>query len=200
MTDTPLTPKPYKDNLLTSLKSCTIFHFAGHGVSDPFEPSESRLCLQDWQENPLTVGDLRELKLHETRPWLGYLSACSTSQIQAEKLVDESIHEVSTCQIAGFRQVAAKLFYDHLSRYERIDLAISAALHFTVRNLRDRAKGKRAAASEGSVWPNNAGTGTDEGQILNDDDDGISGNRAAFLRRVGYNMATHWVPYLHFGA
>ncbi|KAI7778129.1 hypothetical protein LA080_002555 [Diaporthe eres] len=95
-------PTLRKDDVLRHLSLCETFHFAGHGMSDPSEPSKSSLYPDDWQSNPLTVGDLRELKLRETAPWLGYLSACSTGEIRAEKLVDETIHLVSAYQLAGF--------------------------------------------------------------------------------------------------
>lgn len=40
-----------------------MFHFAGHSRADPLEPSNSSLLLQDWASDPLTVGNLRELRL-----------------------------------------------------------------------------------------------------------------------------------------
>ncbi|KAK7712431.1 hypothetical protein SLS64_004815 [Diaporthe eres] len=132
-----VTPTLRKDDVLRHLSLCETFHFAGHGMSDPSEPSKSSLYLDDWQSNPLTVGDLRELKLRETAPWLGYLSACSTGEIRAEKLVDETIHLVSAYQLAGFRHVVgtlwevsdeycvdmAKAFYEELRGHDRTDFA-----------------------------------------------------------------------------
>ncbi|GKU07053.1 tpr containing protein [Fusarium langsethiae] len=152
-----------KDDVLKELRCCEAFHFAGHGLSDPSEPSKSTLCLQDWKANPLTVGDLRELKLQTTAPWLGYLSACSTSQVRAENLVDETIHLASACQLAGFRHVVgtlwqvsdrycvqvAKSFYGHLGAGEITDFAIAKALHFTVLGIRDQWMERPSGAGHG---------------------------------------------------
>ena len=55
----PITPPRRRDDVLGHLKACKISHFAGHGESDPAEPSQGRLLLEDWRTNPLTVGDLR---------------------------------------------------------------------------------------------------------------------------------------------
>ncbi|KAG6364092.1 hypothetical protein INS49_005690 [Diaporthe citri] len=147
-----VTPVLCKDDVLGHLKLCETFHFAGHGMSDPSEPSKSSLYLDDWQSNPLTVGDLRELKLRETAPWLGYLSACSTGEIRAEKLIDETIHLVSAYQLAGFRHVVgtlwevsdrycvdmARAFYEGLRGRDKTDFAVARALHTAVRAIRDR--------------------------------------------------------------
>ncbi|RYP04852.1 hypothetical protein DL765_010032 [Monosporascus sp. GIB2] len=221
-----VTPMPYKDDLLSHLKSCDTFHFAGHGMSDPSEPSKSKLYLQDWQRNPLTVGDLREVKLRETSPWLAYLSACSTGQVRAGKLVDESIHLVNACQIAGFRHVvgtlwevsdewcveAAKLFYGYLGQHERTDTTIATALHTSVRGIRDKVMVKRAVASDESLGhvggrsfqalllDDRPRSGNDQQSSVNNGQDAITDNRAAIRRLPNvYNTAAHWVPYIHFG-
>ena len=39
--------KPLRDDVLKYLQDCRIFHFAGHGRSDPMEPSQSCLLLED---------------------------------------------------------------------------------------------------------------------------------------------------------
>lgn len=69
--------EPRKGDVVDGLRRCDIFHFAGHGMPDPADPSKNRL-LRDWQENPLTVEDFIDLKRHDTPPFLAYLSACST--------------------------------------------------------------------------------------------------------------------------
>jgi hypothetical protein len=96
-----LTPILRKDNVLKHLQACRIFHFTGHGQSDPAEPSRSCLLLEDWKTSPLTVGDLRDYRLQENGPFLGYLSACSTGANEAARLADEGIHLVSAFQLAG---------------------------------------------------------------------------------------------------
>ncbi|KAF3178671.1 hypothetical protein TWF788_007401 [Orbilia oligospora] len=102
--------RPSKQTILDSLKSCSIFHFAGHGESDPSDPSKSSLLVSDWQENPLTVDDLIESDFRQKSPVLAYLSACSTSNNSAEKLQDEAIHLVTACQLAGFKHVVGSLW------------------------------------------------------------------------------------------
>ncbi|CAH0057206.1 unnamed protein product [Clonostachys solani] len=106
----PIKPTLRKEDVLKHLHSCRIFHFAGHGRSDPMEPSQSCLLLEDWKTKPLTVGDLRDHKLQENPPFLGYLSACSTGANEADRLADEGIHLVSAFQLAGFRHVVGTLW------------------------------------------------------------------------------------------
>ncbi|KAK6523178.1 hypothetical protein TWF694_006073 [Orbilia ellipsospora] len=91
----PIMPIPRKYDILKHLQQCTIFHFAGHGTSHPTEPSESHLLLEDWETNPLTVGEIRDCKLQEDPPFLAYLSACLTGTNEVRKLVDEGVHLVS---------------------------------------------------------------------------------------------------------
>lgn len=62
----PIHPNPCKKDTVSSLRSCMIFHFAGHGRADPLEPSQSALLLNDWASDPLTVSNLRELRLGNT--------------------------------------------------------------------------------------------------------------------------------------
>ncbi len=147
----PITPLKRKEDVLKRLKDCRIFHFAGHGQLDLAEPSQSRLLLEDWETNPLTIGDIRDLRLQENPPFLGYLSACSTSANESAKFIDEAINFVNACQLAGFRHVIGTLWevYDkHCvviaeALYETIlakgmtDAAIYLGLHRAIRALRD---------------------------------------------------------------
>jgi CHAT domain-containing protein len=43
-------------------------------------------------------------------PFLAYLSACGTGRTQNNRFVDESIHLISACQLAGFRHVIGTLW------------------------------------------------------------------------------------------
>ena len=56
--------------------------------------------------------------LRRTHAEIAYLSACSTAEGQAARLVDEVLHVVSGFQVAGFRHVVcakvAKVFYSKL--------------------------------------------------------------------------------------
>jgi CHAT domain-containing protein len=100
----------YKKEVLSCLTTASVFHFAGHGKSDPNDPSKSCLLPSDWESNPLTVEDLMSLNLHHRKPWLAYLSACSTGESQHMRLFDESLHLVNACQLAGFQHVVGSLW------------------------------------------------------------------------------------------
>jgi len=186
----PVCPLPLKDAVVGELASCTIFHFAGHGRSDPADPSRSCLLLQDWEQNPLTVGDLRDCKLYENQPFLGYLSACSTGASDADRLADEGIHLVSTLQLAGFRHVVgtlwkvsdshcadiARVFYETLGSQGMTDAAVCLGLHMAIRALRDR-------------QINSDSVGSRDGKLL-----GFGTHKSKGL------VNAFWVPYVHYGA
>ena len=108
-----LLSEPDKQDILSRLPSCAVFHFAGHGMSDPLDPSESCLLVKDWNKTPasaLSVKDLIGLNLYVQSPWLAYLSACSTGETKDDRLYDESIHLMSGCQLAGFQHVVGSLW------------------------------------------------------------------------------------------
>ncbi|KAF1828367.1 hypothetical protein BDW02DRAFT_458414, partial [Decorospora gaudefroyi] len=123
----------------------------GHGRSDPLDPSRSCLLLDDWEESPLTVGDLRDHKIQESSPFLGYLSACSTSANKVDRLVDEGIHLASAFQLAGFRHVigtlwevsdshcvdVARVVYETIRAEGMTDKAVCRGLHLAIKALRD---------------------------------------------------------------
>jgi hypothetical protein len=90
-------PPKLRKEVLAELPTCEIFYFAGHGLPDLYDPLQSCLLLEDWMENPLTIGDLLDLWLVENSPFLAYLSAYSTGVIKGEKLINEEIHLVSAC-------------------------------------------------------------------------------------------------------
>ena len=180
---TPIKAPGRRDEVLKHLQACTIFHFAGHGHSDIHDPARSRLLLED---HPLNVGELRDTNIHEHAPFLGFLSACSTSANKQDRLVDESIHLASALQLAGFRHVIGTLWkiYDRFcvdvarTVYETIreegmtDLAVSRGLHKAVRRLRDE------ALESAGIRRN--------GDLVEEEDE----------RRP---LSTHWAPYIHFG-
>lgn len=180
-------PKARKDEVLKCLKGCRIFHFAGHGQSDPVEPSQSRLLLEDWQTNALTVDDLRSHRLQESQPFLAYLSACSTGANQKALLCDEGVHLASSLQLAGFQHVVgtlwevsdqhcvdvARAFYETLRERGLTDEGVPRGLHVAVKVLRD-----------GQLKPNT------------EDRKGFCIDHGA---RSGGKVDFHWVPYMHFG-
>ena len=182
--------QPCKEDVVSCLKDCTIFHFAGHGRSDSLDPSKSCLLLDDWQENPLTVESLSTLQLYQNPPFLAYLSACSTGENQAEYLHDEAIHLMSACQLAGFRHIvgslwevsdqyciyAAREVYKALGNGESFnDEAIALGVHNAARFLRDITRDK---------------DGTREWDLL--------GHGKKGSNEQGDPLT--WAAYVHFGA
>jgi len=104
---------PHKTEVLTASDGYSMFHCAGHGMSHPSDPSMSTLLMADWQTNPLTVRDLVAMKFHQNPPLLAYLSACSTGDNQEFELLDEGIHLMGACQLAGFQHVIGSLSDKH---------------------------------------------------------------------------------------
>jgi hypothetical protein len=49
---------------------------AGHGYTDALDPLKSKLLLDDWKDNPLTVNDLLDVNIRrDNSAFLVYLSA-----------------------------------------------------------------------------------------------------------------------------
>ncbi|KAK6544792.1 hypothetical protein TWF694_001475 [Orbilia ellipsospora] len=148
--------RPSRKDVVDRLPNCSIFHFAGHGKVDPSDPSKSELLINDWEDNPLTVETLVGLNFRENPPLLAYLSACSTSDAQAESSQDEVIHLAAACQLAGFQHVvgslwevsdrysvdAAKEIYETIGRNKIMDGgSISLGVHRAAKLLRDMTSG-----------------------------------------------------------
>ncbi|QYS99589.1 CHAT domain-containing protein [Trichoderma simmonsii] len=189
----PKSPLPrYKNDVLSALKTCKLFHFAGHGSTNSTQPLQSTLFLKDWKQEPLTIASLLEANLNSTRPFLAYLSACGTGQILDEKSFDESIHIANACQLIGFRHVVgtlwsvndklcvdvARMTYQFLCNNGMKDRAVSEGLHYAIRKLRDD-------------WINEI-----------NEDESLSGSRVerhAELYDPSRASRPYWVPYVHFG-
>jgi CHAT domain-containing protein len=105
----PIEPGRRKQDIISHLPDCKIFHFAGHGYTDNEDPLKSHLLLGDGKSDPLAVAALLEMNLRERPPFLAYLSACGTGRIRDERFFDESVHLISACQLAGFRHVIGTL-------------------------------------------------------------------------------------------
>jgi len=217
----PMRPTPCKDGVLKHMQACSIFHFAGHGKSDPDEPSRSCLLLQDWKSDPLTVGDLREHRIQETPPFLGFLSACSTGANRVDRLVDEGIHLVSAFQLAGFRHVVgtlwevsdqhcvdvARVVYETMRDEGMTDMAVCRGLHRAIRALRNGdieamlARRENSPAGSADVYNR-----TDVVEASSEmAEDGVETSIRAerdpgrVRRKKGQIMSLFWVPYVHFG-
>jgi hypothetical protein len=101
--------EPSRDRVLDALNDCAIAHFLCHGVTDPVDPSRSRLLLSaGHRDDQLTVSELARVRLGSAR--LAYLSACSTARNEVTKLADESIHLAAALHLAGFPHVVGTLW------------------------------------------------------------------------------------------
>ncbi|MFF5573868.1 CHAT domain-containing protein [Streptomyces luteogriseus] len=94
-------------SVLDALPRHGTAHFVCHGLTDPLDPSGSRLLLVDHRERPLTVAALADLRLREAD--LAHLSACSTG-VTAHRLADEFVHITAAFQLCGYRQVVGTLW------------------------------------------------------------------------------------------
>ncbi|KAF7535928.1 hypothetical protein G7054_g4951 [Neopestalotiopsis clavispora] len=179
-----------KDTVLSALGASDIFHFAGHGDTEASQPLLSRLLLDDWKDNPLTVDSLLGTKSHLRSPLLAYLSACGSGRILHDLSVDENIHLTSAFQLAGFRHVVGTLwdvndklsadlatwFYDFLSiDKDGIDSSsISYALNSASRHFRDAWLQKMMGNSS-------------------------TQSRKPIVERKIELQQLLWVPYVHYG-
>lgn len=224
----PVEPERYKSDILSHLRNCEIFHFAGYSKTDNFDPSQSYLLLRDWETDPLTVANILDLYIHDRPPFLVYLSACGTGEIRVKKLVDESIHLISVCQLTGFRHVIGTLWgveddiCQDMARitYEEIrngiqdgrmmDESVCRGLHKATRELRDRWLDIPAGARRRSRFVERAGA-KHRKDIMNareiDQRDDRSQRPAEEVVSDDKNDTTtspttnpsNWVPYVHFG-
>ncbi|MEU3490525.1 CHAT domain-containing protein [Streptomyces massasporeus] len=100
-------PAATSQSVLDALPRHGTAHFVCHGLTDPLDPSGSRLLLADHRERPLTVAVLAGLRLREAD--LAHLSACSTG-VTAHRLADEFVHITAAFQLCGYRQVVGTLW------------------------------------------------------------------------------------------
>ncbi|MCJ1250434.1 hypothetical protein MMC30_007662 [Trapelia coarctata] len=202
----PVRPRQQtREEVLDLMKTSNVFHFAGHGRIDPIEPSQSSLLLEDWQTSPLTMGHLRDLRLHENPPFLAYLSACSTSASKDVKLYDEGLNLVSACQLAGFRHAigtlwevsdqhcvdVASVLYETVRDMGLTDGAVALGLHCAVRMLRDESvkagRGAMAYATSTRALDGSADRNGRDLTLTCENED------------VEQVTSSFWVPYIHYG-
>ncbi|WP_406270308.1 CHAT domain-containing protein [Actinacidiphila glaucinigra] len=91
------------ERVLAALRTARWVHFACHGVSDPQDPSASRLLLHG---GPLSAGDVSRQELLYAE--LAVLLACHTAH--TGHLPDEAVHLASAFQTAGYPQVVGALW------------------------------------------------------------------------------------------
>jgi tetratricopeptide (TPR) repeat protein len=171
--------KPSCKDVISRLESASIAHFACHAVSDPKDPSSSKLKLYDAaadRVDPLNIRDISHLSYEKAQ--LAYLSACSTARNSVLELSFESIHIVNAFQLLGFPHVigtlwqanddaaalVARSFYRELFRQDRKDGA-GSVLRLTSQNV---VRALYKAISD--------------------------------LQAVDVEDVLTWVPFVHFGA
>lgn len=199
-------PGGLREDVLAALDDCEIFHFAGHGRTDPLDPSKSALILSDGE---LTVSRLFETNLRNRRPFLAYLSACGTGRVADNTLVDESLHLIAAFQLAGFQHVigtlwkvndricvdVAKATYDRMQKMDMNDESVSEGLHHACRQLRNqwvqenafRAAAKRDLAAQL------------DHDLREQSHSSQSKPREARDITTREEEPLYWVPYVHFG-
>lgn len=139
-------------DIAAKLKTCTVAHFACHGVADSQDPSKSALLLMDWKQKPLNVRALLRMTLQNCN--LAFLSACESALNKDLGLRDEGIHIAGAFHMAGVPHTVATmwmvgddiaseiagLFYEGLGRKDgRVDWdTASQALHDAVQKLKRR--------------------------------------------------------------
>ena len=209
-----------REEILKHIRSSTIFHFAGHGLSNPLEPSESCLLLKDWQTDPFTMSDLRGLRLQDSAPpFLAYLSACSTGANEAEDLDDEGINLISACQLAGFRHVIGTLWevsdrhcvqiartvYETLRDEGLTDAAVARGLHRATKALRDDSMNQPSPQARQRDFGEDHLTCAANNKESSDtwesgeERDGTSPVFSSVKRTRRSIMDPFWIPYTHYG-
>lgn len=200
-----------KLDVLSHLTSCNIFHFAGHGSTNEFDPLSSSLLLEDCNSDPLTVADLMENSLREHSPFLAFLSACGTGEMKDWKSFDESIHLISACQLAGFRHVIgtlwevedgesclymARIAYEEILHQGMTDESVALGLHKAARGLRDDWLRDTADSVDGRTPAVKGGPGT---MVLGITEgiDHVTLRKATPVKKKTKPLL--WVPYVHFG-
>lgn len=104
---------PDTRSVLKSITHCDMIHFACHGISDAQDPFNSCLVLQRGPSDTATADPLSVRQVSETnlgRASIAYLSACSTAENRATRMMDEVIHLASGFQVAGFGHVVAAMW------------------------------------------------------------------------------------------
>lgn len=140
-------PESCSSEVLDSLKDCDMFHFAGHAQAHSADSLKSALVLD---QDRLTVSSLLNINLQSRRPFLAYLSACGTSRMRRDELLNEGLHLVAALQVSGFRHVIGTLWdvddevcvdiaadvYSWMQAHGMDDRSVSEGLHHAVRKLR----------------------------------------------------------------
>jgi len=219
MTVDAIEPGRSKQAITTHLPLCKIFHFAGHGHTDAYDPSQSYLVLGEKDKEPLTVATLLEMNLRAHSPFLAYLSACGTGEIMDERFYDESLHLITACQLAGFRHVIgtlwevnaescvdmAKFTYEGMRDGGLSDTSVALGLHIAIRNLRESWTTNRDKKTRVRRMSKSKGT-EDKSDFWIEGIRKASESKDRLARKIVLDdsdeeddVPLHWVPYVHFG-
>ncbi|KAH7013025.1 CHAT domain-containing protein [Ilyonectria destructans] len=204
-------PLPVQRDVLSALKNCDIFHFAGHGLSSHRSPWKSSLLLRDWEKQPLTVEHLYEVNAGKRTAFLAYLSACGTGQILHGEFLDEGLHLATACQLAGFQHVIGTLWevndkacvdiaaktYEWIQREGMSDESVSEGLHHALRSL--RAQWITENVSRGALKYQEKIGCTDGSHIAEEKRHNSKCQRDVFFADESMLSSPPWVPYIHFG-
>ncbi|MCJ1440094.1 MAG: hypothetical protein MMC23_000576 [Stictis urceolatum] len=220
-----LEPVPRKEPILANLQDCHIFHFAGHGHTSESNSLYNSLLLEDWAMDPLTVENLLSVNLQKRSPFLAYLSACGTGRITNEKHLNENLHLISACRLAGFRHVIGTLWevedekcldisrtiYQSLVKDGLTDTSMRKGFHQACIKLRDQWLGSLTVSNippdDKSCTYLEAATyrhhklgrkkrGTRDLDLSDDDDDDMVVGDMMPKADIGL---LYWIPYVHFG-
>jgi CHAT domain-containing protein len=165
--------------------------------------------------HPLTVANLFETNLRGHTPFLAYLSACGTGQVKLDQLIDEGLHLISACQLAGFQHVIGTLWqandkscvdmatmtYTWMKERGISDVSVSEGFHHACRRLRDQwisENTARRAFRQGKGVQN-----TKVGQMAmkrsHSSQCNAGDTRDAELCDDTGLSPLYWAPYVHFG-
>ncbi|KAI1329831.1 CHAT domain-containing protein [Xylariaceae sp. FL0255] len=209
-------PGQHRGDIIAQLPGCTMFHFAGHGFTDGEDPSQSHLLVSDGN---ITVSDLLEMNFRERSPFLAYLSACGTGRIQDDRFLDESIHLISSFQLAGFRHVigtlwnvddecctkVARVTYEEIRDGGFNDYSVCLGLHNAARDLRRSWLQKGMAGGSRNDKHGTVVAGKEDNRVGSKVEGGGNSTwpRDVFIVEDGEEIADQdsmfWIPYVHFG-
>lgn len=166
------------------------------------------MLLEDWNQTPLTVKNLLELKLHSRNPFfLAYLSACGTGRATDDELGEENLHLISAFQLAGFQHVIGTLWevndrvcvevstrlYEWMITHKMSDESVSGGLHYTIRYLRkqwiEEDLARQAAQSDANIRQETVL----ENPLRQDE---IRNKRDV---EICDDSLPPWIPFVHFG-
>ncbi|RSM17486.1 hypothetical protein CDV31_003736 [Fusarium ambrosium] len=109
-------PQPTASLALQAVATSDIVHFACHGVADRGDPSQSHLVLEKFNKDGITK-EVDKLTVPQflalnnlQKPWIAFLSACTTASMGTFRLGDEGLHMSGALQIAGFSHVIGSLW------------------------------------------------------------------------------------------